>query len=115
MAKRIIQQLVDDVDGTVLDEGDGETISFGLDGRSYEIDVSPENATNLRSVIGEWSQHARRVKESNHSGRRGARSSARPRRTDLDAVRVWARENGHKVSDRGRVPLSILAEYDSAH
>ncbi|WP_156759944.1 histone-like nucleoid-structuring protein Lsr2 [Microbacterium karelineae] len=112
MARKIIHQLVDDIDGTVLEIGQGESVHFSLDGRSYEIDLTDEHATQLRDALAPF------VKAGRRAG--GAARSARPRgaaagKHDLGAVRAWARENGHEVSDRGRVPSAILEAYEAAH
>lgn len=122
MARRIIHQLVDDIDGAVLDDGAGETVSFTLDGRAYEIDLSEKNAQALHGALQPWIDAARRVtaggtQAGRGPGRRGSQAnqgSAGAKR-DLSAVRSWARKNGHEVSDRGRVPASVLEAYDAAN
>lgn len=111
-----IQQtiLVDDVDG-----GDAvETISFGLDGASYEIDLNAENAAALRDALSTWIGHGRR------SGRRvgaaprprAAKSGSAPAANgDTAAIRAWAKENGHTVSERGRISSTVLDAYKAAN
>ena len=110
MAQKVQVILVDDVDGGEAEE----TVSFALDGVSYEIDVSAENAEALRESIGPWLGHARRV-----GGRSVARRAAKSRngggRTSLADVRAWARENGFQVSDRGRVSAEVMDAYENAH
>ena len=113
MAKRIIHQLVDDLDGTVLDAGEGETVHFSLDGVAYEIDLTDENATALRDAFGSFVAVARRV--GRESSTRATASTRTTARTDLAAVRAWANSNGYSVSDRGRVPATVLDAYDAAH
>lgn len=111
MAQRVEVILVDDIDGGSADE----TVTFALDGVSYEIDLSSKNAKSLRDDLAKWTGHARRAGSS--GGRRGRRSSGggTPRRTDLASVREWARANGYEVSDRGRISADIQAAYDKAH
>lgn len=118
MAQKVQVILVDDVDGGEADE----TVSFSLDGVSYEIDVSEDNAQALRDALAPWVGHARRV--SGRSGGRGRGGSGRGRaggaggsggRPDLSAVRAWARENGFQVSDRGRVSSEVMSAYENAH
>lgn len=104
MARRIIHQLVDDLDGTELGDGEGETIRFGLDGKSFEIDLSAEHAQQLRDAIAPFMDAARRQGGPAAAPRRGARR-------DVDAIRVWARANGYTVSDRGRIPLEVERAY----
>src|SRR4051812_50119181 len=57
MAQKVQVILVDDVDGGEA----SETVSFSLDGVSYEIDVSESNAGALRDALAPWVGHARRV------------------------------------------------------
>jgi hypothetical protein len=116
MARRIVHQLVDDIDGTLLEPGEGETVLFSLDGNAYEIDLTTENAAELRGALERYTKAARSVS----SGRGTANaSSARPRRRsgqqDYSAVREWAKKNGYQVSERGRVPASVLEAYEAAH
>lgn len=115
MARRIVHQLVDDIDGEVLEAGTGETVSFSLNGTAYEIDLSEKNAAELREALEPWISAGRKASSSNGAGRqtRGTRRRSASGR-DLTAVRTWAKENGHKVSDRGRVPESVLQAYDAA-
>lgn len=110
MAQRVEVILVDDTDGSSA----SESVTFALDGVSYEIDLSETNAKALRADFAKWTGHARR---SGSAGGRRARRSAggASRRTDLGAVREWARANGYEVSDRGRISAEIQAAYDKAH
>jgi hypothetical protein len=112
VASKVQVLLLDDVDGGVAEE----TVAFGLDGSSYEIDLSGTNAQQLRDSLSAWIGHARKV------GRSGAarttpagRTPRSSERTDLTAVRAWARENGFEISDRGRVSSQVLEAYKGAH
>ena len=125
MAQKVQVILVDDVDGGEATE----TVSFALDGVSYEIDVSEPNAAKLRDALAPWVGHARRV--GGRSGGSGGGSRARSggsgsgsggsgrsrgnSKHDLSDVRSWARENGFQVSDRGRVSSEVIAAYEKAH
>jgi len=115
MARRIVHQLVDDIDGTVLEIGDGETVLFSLDGIAYEIDLSASNATALRDALAPYVSAGRRV----GGGRSAASSDGRRRRrtgqTDYGPVREWAKANGFTVSERGRVPANVIEAYEAAH
>jgi hypothetical protein len=112
MAQKHIVQLIDDIDG-----GDAaETVTFGLDGASYAIDLSAKNAAKLRDALAPFVANARRG--SRGPGRpagsrrgRGARSD----REQTQAIREWARKNGHKVGEKGRIPAHILEAYHSAN
>jgi hypothetical protein len=117
MAQKVQVILVDDVDG-----GDAsETVTFGLDGVSYEIDLNEENAAKLRESLSTWVGHARRVGgRASGGGRRrssgsGSGGSGGSGGTDTAAIRAWARENGHEVSERGRISAEVLSAYEAAN
>ena len=109
MAQKVQVLLVDDINGSEA----AETVTFSLDGASYEIDLTGANAQQLRDALSPWVGHARRS-GGRKSTRRGTTTGG-ARRGDLSAVREWARNNGHKVSDRGRISADILAAYDKAN
>ncbi|NDL58120.1 histone-like nucleoid-structuring protein Lsr2 [Phytoactinopolyspora mesophila] len=109
MAQKVQVILLDDLDGGEADE----TINFGLDGASYEIDLSKKNAAKLRDVLAPYVATARKAGTKRARGR--ARSGAgRGSATDTAAVREWARAQGLKVSDRGRIPADILEKYEAS-
>jgi nucleoid-associated protein Lsr2 len=111
MAQKVQVILVDDLDGGEAEE----SVTFSLDGVSYEIDLSAENAEALREAIAPWVGHARRVSGGRGRGRGPGRPRAAAAKTDLADVRNWARENGYQVSDRGRVSSEVMSAYDGAH
>jgi DhnA family fructose-bisphosphate aldolase class Ia len=103
MAQKVLVSLVDDLDGSEAEE----TVEFGLDGVSYQIDLSSENAEELRDALAQYVEHARRA-----GGRK--RASVRPVAVDREqnqAIRSWARKNGYAVSDRGRIPSEVVEAY----
>lgn len=107
MAQQVQVLLVDDIDGGKA----AETVSFALDGVSYEIDLSAKNAAKLRDAFSTWVGNARRSGGRRSSGRaRSARGSS----GDLGAVREWGRKNGFTVSDRGRISAELQAAYKKA-
>ena len=114
MAQKVQVLLVCDLhDGDV--EGT-ETIAFGLDGASYEIDVCDAHGTELRDAFATYVGQARRAG-------RGAAAPAAKRRSgpkasspdQVAAMREWGRKHGHKVSDRGRLSATLVAAYEAAH
>lgn len=109
MAQKVHIVLEDDLDGSPA----GETIQFGLDGKSYEIDLNEKNADKLRKSLRNFVDSARSV------GRMNTKKSGGAKRIDIgpDAklVRDWARSNGHDVPDRGRIPGPIREAFDAAH
>ena len=111
MAQKVQVVLLDDIDG-----GDAaETVTFGLDGVTYEIDLNDDNAAKLRDAFAVWVGNARRV--TGRSTQRAARGGGRRASggEDTAAMREWAKSNGHKVSERGRIPASVKEAYYAAH
>lgn len=108
MAQKVNIVLVDDIDGSDATE----TVTFGLDGTTYEIDLNDTHAAALREALSNYVGHARKLTA---GGRRGAaRRSSGGSSTNTKAVRVWARAHGYEVSDRGRVSADIQRAYDAA-
>lgn len=112
MATKHIAQLIDDLDGTVIDNGEGKQITFAIEGRAYEIDLSDKNADKFYKALTPYVDAARSVKTG--PSIRGGQSSRTKSDIDLAEVREWARANGHTVSDRGRVPGTIVDAYKAA-
>jgi Lsr2 len=119
MAQKVQVILVDDVDGGNA----SETVTFGLDGVSYEIDLNEDNAAKLRDSLSTWVGHARRVGGRSSSGgtrRRSAGSGSGSGGSagsgnDTAAIRAWARDNGHDVSERGRISAEVMSAYEAAN
>lgn len=107
VARRTIVELIDDIDGSEA----STTVEFGLDGVTYEIDLSEQNAAALRADLSSWVEKARR----STAGRRTRSTGTRSRNSDTAVIREWAREQGMKVSDRGRVSGEIRRAYYQAH
>ena len=124
MARRIVHQLVDDLDGTVLEVGAGETVLFSLDGTAYEIDLTDENAAALRDALAPYIAAGRSVSARGGAARAstatrtsssgGARRQRRSGQRDYGPVREGAAKNGYTLSERGRVPAAVLDAYDAA-
>lgn len=118
MAQKIHVELVDDIDGSPA----AETVTFGLDGTSFQIDLSEGNATALREALAPYIGHARRGSGgSGGSGsggrRRSGATSASSGKSGVPAaeIRQWARANGWDVPDRGRVSAEVRQAYADAH
>lgn len=119
MAQKVVVSLVDDLDQSEADE----TVEFGLDGATYEIDLSDANASALRERLADYVAHARRS-----GGRRKSSTAAAPAaasrrgggraavdREQNQAIREWARKQGMTVSERGRIPSEVSEAYHKAH
>lgn len=113
MAKTVTVNLIDDIDGTRADE----TVTFGFDGVSYEIDLRSDNATKLRSVFTEWAQAGRPAEDNPGHSRSWVVRLIRPfvDPTPGKVIRDWARSNGHDVAERGRLPLHLVDAFEAAY
>lgn len=105
MAKKVVVQLIDDIDGSVAEE----TIQFSLDGVNYEVDLSDDNAQKLRADFAPWIQVAHKSGSRKASARKASRSKSDT--TDASKIREWARGKGIEVSERGRIPANVREQY----
>ncbi|MGW8431321.1 histone-like nucleoid-structuring protein Lsr2 [Curtobacterium citreum] len=117
MAQKVTVQLVDDLDNSPINDGEGRTVQFGFDGSDYEIDLSNDNADKLRDALSDYVAAARKV-----SGRRGGSSAGgsktsakRGNSEELAKIREWAKDNGYEVSTRGRISTQVQEAYAAAH
>jgi hypothetical protein len=116
MAQKVEVTLVDDLDGGSADE----TMTFALDGVTYEIDLSKSNAKKLRDSLNPYVSAARRL---SRAGARSGRTRSRSGRAragsngevETSDIRAWARSRGIKVNERGRISADIVSQYESAH
>jgi hypothetical protein len=112
VAQRVETRFVDDLDGTEA----AETVTFTLEGREYEIDLSDRNASELRDSLATYIAAARRAGGARRSRTTAAAATPRADSGNADrehtaAIREWARQNGHQVSERGRIPNSVREAY----
>jgi hypothetical protein len=116
MAQKVITEFIDDIDGSPAER----TFTFAVDGTNYEIDLSADNIAEFKSAIGGFIESARKVKVGTESSngrrtRRDAASRSGQSRDQTQAVREWARQHGHNISNRGRIPASVQQAFDQAH
>lgn len=113
MAQKTIITLEDDLDGTEADE----TVTFALDGTTYEIDLNVANADSLRGVLYDYTVQARKVGKG-RGGRKttGSRSSRAPvSGASAAEIRAWGRDNGFDVPERGRIPAEVRTAFEAAN
>ncbi|PUA82728.1 histone-like nucleoid-structuring protein Lsr2 [Nocardioides currus] len=111
MAQKVNIVLVDDLDGTEADE----TVTFGLDGTTYEIDLTDANAAALRDALSGYVGHARKVTGGGRRATRKSAGSASAGGSNTKDVREWAKSQGMEVSERGRISADVQQAYDAAH
>jgi hypothetical protein len=107
MAQKVTVALEDDLDGGPADE----TVRFGLGGAEYEIDLNKKNAKAFRKQLAPFIDHARKAGRGQR--RRPGRTSASRDRSG--SIRAWAKEGGITVSERGRIPASVVEQYEAAN
>jgi hypothetical protein len=111
MAKKVVTTttIVDDLDGTPIEEGQAESIKFSLEGTAYEIDLSKANAKALRDALKPYTKVATIV-----VARRSSSGAQKSNKDELIAAREWLRANGHEVSDRGRIKGELMDLYQAS-
>lgn len=105
MSQRIRVDLIDDVDGSRAEE----SVEFALDGVNYVVDLSADNAAELRETLGKWTTVARRA------GGRLSRRRHIATGPSAGEIRRWAREQGMEISERGRIPFEVREAFAKAH
>lgn len=110
MAQKVQVLLVDDLDGGEADE----TVTFALDGKTYEIDLTTANADKLRGLLDPYTKSGRRT-GGRAAGGRGKGRAVATGGQDTAQIRKWAKEQGYSVNDRGRVPADIREAYEKAN
>jgi len=107
MAKKTIVTLVDDLTGEDIADGKGETVSFALDGKAYEIDLTKKNADKFRGLFQDYIAVASKV------GRKTGTAGKRTSTPNSKEIRDWARSNGFPdIEDRGRIPADVMEAWD---
>jgi hypothetical protein len=107
MVRRRRVSLIDDLDGTSIRAGKGETVVFSLDGVTYEIDLNGKNSNALRKVFKPYIAVARPARPSRNGRVKRTRVAA-----DAGVIRTWARANGYEVNDRGRISNDIRQAFE---
>lgn len=112
MAQKVQIVLEDDIDGSEATQ----TISFALDGSNYEIDLNDQNAEALRGALAPYLGHARKVTAARRVGRKSSGGAGKSESgASSREIRDWARSNGYKVPDRGRIPSDVREAFEAAH
>jgi hypothetical protein len=111
VAQKTIVKMYDDLDGSEID-AEGNSVTFSLEGATYEIDLSSKNVEKMRRDFAVYTEKARKV---SGRGGRAAAKAAEPAPLDTRAVRAWAEEQGIEVSARGRLSTDLIDRYRAAH
>lgn len=113
MATKTEVHLYDDINGERIEEGQGETLKFSFDGRSYSIDLTEANAKAFREAIKPYLDAAQPATASSPRATRS--TGSKQDKGYMKSVRAWAQLNGVEVNARGRVPADVIAQYEAAN
>jgi 7-keto-8-aminopelargonate synthetase-like enzyme len=111
MASKTVVTLLDDIDGKEIGD-DGGTVTFSFEGVNYQIDLAEKNLSKFRKTMTPYVAAATKVSGQTTSSRRPRRIAAS---SNPKTIREWARSQGYEVSDRGRVPASVVTAYEAAN
>jgi hypothetical protein len=122
VAKRMVVELTDDIDGNSIVDGTGESIDFSVNGVDYTIDLRDKNANEFHRKLDYYIEHAERVggrkRRSTQTADTAKVSVNAPQKRDpaqTRAIREWAVSNGYEVSSRGRIPAAVADAFAAAH
>ncbi|WP_410597896.1 histone-like nucleoid-structuring protein Lsr2 [Amycolatopsis sp. lyj-23] len=111
MAQKVLVEILDDIDGSAATQ----TVQFGLDGVTYEIDLSDDNAAALRDELARYIGAGRRI-----GGRKVRVATGQSTTTNASdrernqQIRAWANANGYEVSERGRLSSEVVSAFEQA-
>jgi hypothetical protein len=120
VAKQVVTELVDDIDGSPIDDGAGESIEFSVSGVDYVIDLKTKNANEFHRKLDYYIDHATRTggrkrKTAPVSVAAPASPATKRDPAQTRAIRQWAADEGYEINDRGRIPAEIEEAYNAAH
>jgi len=110
MAQKVLVEILDDIDGSAA----AQTVQFGLDGVTYEIDLSDENASALRDELARYIGAGRRIGGRKVRVATGQSTTTASDRERNQQIRSWANANGYEVSERGRLSSEVVSAYEQA-
>ena len=114
MAERIVCQLIDDIDGSEISDASGERVKFSVRGVSFQIDLSAANIAKFDKALKPFIEAAEKVPGKSGRGAKAATNGA-AQKGQLKAIREWARQNGHQVSERGRIKAEVVEAFAASH
>ena len=110
MAQKVSVTYACDFDDKEIPDGEQHSITFGIDGQEYEIDLCAKHSERFSEMVGKFAEHARKTAVRT-TARRKRRTAAN--RQHSAEIRAWAKKRGIEVSDRGRIPGHVLAGFET--
>ncbi|WP_460843850.1 histone-like nucleoid-structuring protein Lsr2 [Nocardioides marmoraquaticus] len=111
MASRVITQLISDLSGEEIGDGQGESVQFGYRGTNYTIDLTADEAAAFDEAIATYIENATQQGRA----RTTRKSAGRSQTGDAKAIREWAQGQGIDVPARGRIPAELREQYEAAN
>jgi hypothetical protein len=122
MAKKTIEIITSDLSGEELERGHGQTVLFSVGDSAYSIDLTDDEAKEFHELLARYTSVATRRPNRPSPARKPATSSSKSSSSgsgrtteELARIRAWAKENGHQVSERGRIRADVIAAFDAAN
>ena len=109
--RQIIETVTCDLCGETTEDATAVTLGWGRE--QWELDLCPTHNAELSAQFDTWTANARRTGSNRGGGQRRPATSGTT--TDANAVREWAKANGHKVGDKGRIAAEVRAAYEAAN
>lgn len=113
MAEKVIRILIDDISGEEIPDGEGQRVTLGFEGNTYQLDLTSENLQELEDALAPYIEAGTKVSSSSKPRQRAASGTGRSSK-ELAQVRAWAEENGYDVAEKGRIRKSVMDAYDAA-
>lgn len=111
MAEKILVVKIDDMDGTEIADGEAHELLFSVNGTEYRMDLSKKNMDKFTKAVSPFTEKAKKVRS-----RRGPKRTGTSMPTEQIAqIREWAKNNGYDISDRGRIPIKVVEDWELAH
>lgn len=110
MAQKVTVAYYSDLSDKAITDNDAPTVSFALDGTNYEIDLTDAEQETMRKALAKYIEAGKKV-----TGSRGGRKPTKSASGNAAEIRAWAKSNGHKVPDRGRIPAEVREAFEAAN
>lgn len=92
-----------------------KTVRFSVEGQMREIDLCASEAERFEKQMAPWISSSRKAGGASNGNGGARRRRTAAARQEAGDIRQWARDHGIAISERGRIPAGVVAQYESAH
>lgn len=110
-----VQNMIDDLDGTVLAGDEGSTVAFAFRGQNYELELSRSNEEKLAELLAPYIEVARKSGAGERPPRTVEPPAVERRAYEPREAREWLQANGHEIPERGPVRKELLRLFEEAN